>query len=199
MGLTVNSQASQLWHLEVFHPMFNFEQFHIEIDAGGKWNMEPVRAFHADLLYPGSAGVAHFVGEYTPPSTLSSSSSGTTTRTGSLHFSGLRCNGIKQVYEEREPFNIMSTFKNPMVLITVGMMGLMYCMPKPDKLEEMRAEISGGSSEGRGALTSADQMRRELLSGTGLGGDSSTPQLQNQKVGARKRAAAVANVNKLNQ
>mmetsp|Transcript_28076 Transcript_28076/g.24802 ORF Transcript_28076/g.24802 Transcript_28076/m.24802 type:complete len:150 (-) Transcript_28076:26-475(-) len=57
----------------------------------------------------------------------------------------------KQYYEVKEPFNIMGIFKNPMILMMVVSLGLVFLMnkmPKPSKEEmtEMNKNMGGISS-----------------------------------------------------
>lgn len=137
------------YNIEVNHPMYLFESFTVEVT--GK-ETEPVRATYMDPIYGTESKELdqHFIGEYKEGSSSSDSkkkSSSQDTNPNTFTLPTARSTSIKLLFQEREQFDITSLFKNPMVLVTLGMMALMYCMPKPETLQEMKKDVEGLSLE----------------------------------------------------
>lgn len=148
----------QFYHLEVFHPMFSFESYTIEVPGDGN-----VRATISDVLYGSSSGGSgnfngnskEYFGELVEYNNIDSdiktdelsinvTNSDAVTNTNSMskvfYLPQIRGTNLKFIFEEREAFDVMSLFKNPMLIFMVIMMGIMWCMPKQETLQEMKRE-----------------------------------------------------------
>ncbi len=174
-------------HLTVSHPMFNFEQIQIQLIGGITAKTQTasetvskalsleavqteevttsretrVQAAYSDIVYA-LDGQQHFIGKYSSRFKSKNPSGNTNKRIKEhlLNLHHVRANGIKQVFEEREEFNILTLLKNPMVLITCGMMAMMWFMPKPEKLEEMRKIAAEERMMEKRALARAEREKK---------------------------------------
>eukprot|EP00730_Choanoeca_flexa_P015454 TRINITY_DN7098_c0_g1_i1.p1 TRINITY_DN7098_c0_g1~~TRINITY_DN7098_c0_g1_i1.p1 ORF type:complete len:227 (+),score=57.71 TRINITY_DN7098_c0_g1_i1:54-734(+) len=115
---TINDLPSASYHLEVASPKYTFQPLRVDVDSRFD---NGARAFKADP-----------VGGLPPVSVPYSESVGL----------NLRPMGRMDYFEPKKQWSILDALMNPMILMAVLPMALMYMMPSKEAMEEMKKELA---------------------------------------------------------